>query len=277
MKIDLTTHTHKPTPTHTRPQQVLPIPYTVVLLIMGLLIGVLITFVAGVHVNNGPERGANIFVNSISTWVNISPEAIIFAILPILIFEASFSANLFLFYKALPAVLIMAIPVVVLNSLTVAFVCAKALHYGDGWDFATAFLLGSILSPTDTVAPMAILKELGAPESLQLIVEGESLLNDGSALVLFTLARRMVLSSTIPTGLEAVQAVARLSLIGPIIGLALGALASYVRAHTPGRLSTPPAVSLAENHAGLPSWLGLRVPIPTSNTPTHAHTRPPSL
>lgn len=47
-----------------------------------------------------------------------------------------FSANLFLFYKALPAVLVMAIPVVVLNSLTVAFVCSRLLNYGDGWDFS---------------------------------------------------------------------------------------------------------------------------------------------
>lgn len=60
---------------------------------------------------------------------------------------------------------------------------------------------------------------------------GESLLNDGSALVLFTLARGMVLSGTIPSGLEAVQTIARLSLIGPVIGLVLGALASYVRTY----------------------------------------------
>lgn len=58
---------------------------------------------------------------------------------------------------------------------------------------------------------------------------GESLLNDGSALVLFTLARGMVVSQHVPTPLEAVQAVARLALIGPVVGLAVGALASYVR------------------------------------------------
>lgn len=125
------------------PQQVLPIPYTVVLLIMGLLIGVILTFGADVHVSAHPGApGENIFVNSVSQWVNISPEAVLFAILPILIFEASalpllnqcrsvdsiympcyfaptndpiptikpptptptgFSANLFLFYKSLPA------------------------------------------------------------------------------------------------------------------------------------------------------------------------------
>jgi len=80
----------------------------------------------------------------------------------------------------------------------------------------------------DTVAPMAILKELGAPESLQIIVEGESLLNDGSALVLFTLARGMVLSGEVPTALEGFVSLVRLSLGGPIVGLCVGALASYI-------------------------------------------------
>lgn len=53
-------------------QQVLPIPYTVVLLTAGLLIGFLLTFAADVHVNDAAhEHSRNIFVNSISTWVNM--------------------------------------------------------------------------------------------------------------------------------------------------------------------------------------------------------------
>ena len=86
-------------------QKILPIPYTVVLLVMGLVIGTLL-------VTTFPTSH-DIFSNSIHTWVDISPEAVIFCILPILIFEASFSANLFLFYKSLPSVLCMAIPLVV--------------------------------------------------------------------------------------------------------------------------------------------------------------------
>lgn len=142
------------------------------------------------------------------------------------IFEASFAANLFYFYKSLPSVMCMAVPLVIFSSVMMGFLGSKGLPYD--WDFPTALLLGAILSPTDTVAPMAIMKELGAPESLQLIVEGESLLNDGSALVLFTLARGMLLSHVVPTPLEVFVSVLRLSVGGPIIGLCIGATASWV-------------------------------------------------
>ncbi len=66
--IILTPHPFRPNP-HLSPQ-VLPIPYTVVLLIMGLIIGVILTFGAGVHVSEQGEE-ENIFVNSISQWVNM--------------------------------------------------------------------------------------------------------------------------------------------------------------------------------------------------------------
>jgi len=119
-------------------QKILPIPYTVVLLVMGLVIGTLLatTF----------PTSHDIFSNSIHSWVDISPEAVIFCILPILIFEASFSANLFLFYKSLPSVICMAIPLVIFSSVMIGFVGHLGLPYG--WDFPTALLLGSILSPT---------------------------------------------------------------------------------------------------------------------------------
>ena len=133
-----------------------------------------------------------------------SPEAILFTILPILIFESSFSANLFLFFKQLRPVLVMAIPVVLLTALVIAGISTTVFPYGastywleahsvgslrgtspvsdrtltpsicvaTGWDFPTGMLLGSILSPTDTVATLEIMKDLGVPESLAVILEG---------------------------------------------------------------------------------------------------------
>jgi CPA1 family monovalent cation:H+ antiporter len=119
-------------------QKILPIPYSVVLLLFGLAIG---TFLVTTYPNSH-----DIVSNSVHTWVDISPEAVIFCILPILIFEASFSANLFLFYKSLPAVFCMAIPLVVFSSVVIGLVGYFRFPYG--WDFPTALLLGSILSPT---------------------------------------------------------------------------------------------------------------------------------
>lgn len=66
-------------------------------------------------------------------------------------------------------------------------ICLKVvLQYDESYfTWPEAFLTGSILSATDTVAVLALLKEVGAPKKLSSLIEGESLINDGTVMVLF--------------------------------------------------------------------------------------------
>ena len=96
------------------------------------------------------------------------------------------------------------------------------------WPFNTCLLLGTILSATDPVAVVALLKELGAAKTLGTLIEGESLLNDGSAVVLFEFVYMWVKHDTGPpvTGslpLELMRILAQMLFFGVLLGVAFGA------------------------------------------------------
>ena len=103
--------------------------------------------------------------------------------LPTLLFESAFVMDFAIFRKQLPQIALLAIPGVITSSLiTAGFV---QLLWSD-WKFNACWLLGTIVSATDPVAVVALLKDLGADTALGTMIEGESLLNDGSAVVLFS-------------------------------------------------------------------------------------------
>lgn len=110
------------------------------------------------------------------------------------------------------------------------------------WNWSTSLLLGSILSATDPVAVVAVLHELGAPHKLATMIEGESLLNDGSAFVLFLIFKDLVVADgpggtleggghEAPTGGEMVGTFLQLSLGGPLFGLACAMLVYFTLKH----------------------------------------------
>ena len=88
-------------------------------------------------------------------------------------------------------------------------------------------LLGSILSATDPVAVVAVLKTLGAPKKLASLIEGESLLNDGSAFVLFLIFKDMAAGETQTFG-DIVLTFSQLSLGGPLFGLMCAWIAYFI-------------------------------------------------
>lgn len=83
----------------------------------------------------------------------------------------------------LPKILLLAFPGVIISTLL--FGVAMPLTMFDNWDWKTSLLIGSILSATDPVSVVATLKKLGVDKKIGLLIEGESLVNDGSAIVLF--------------------------------------------------------------------------------------------
>jgi NhaP-type Na+/H+ or K+/H+ antiporter len=105
--------------------------------------------------------------------------------LPGLVFKDSSSLNVHLFEKSFWQCIIFAFPVVLAGTVLTALIAFHIFPYG--WSFNLSMTFGSILSATDPVAVAALLDAVGAPPRLKMHIGGESLLNDGSAIVFFTI------------------------------------------------------------------------------------------
>jgi NhaP-type Na+/H+ or K+/H+ antiporter len=157
-----------------------PFPFTVLLLIIGLALGVANRL--------GYLEMAESISKSIDFAANMDPHMLLFIFLPILIFEASYAMDLHTFKKTSTNAILLAVPGI-LMALGMTATLAIGLGYaGIGlmdWNWSLALMFGAIVSATDPVAVVALLKELGASKKLGTLIEGESLLNDGTAIVLF--------------------------------------------------------------------------------------------
>jgi len=146
----------------------LPVPFTVVLVLIGVLLSEL------------AERWPPL---EPLQHFQLSPEIMLFVFLPALIFESGFALDARQMTKDLPAILILAIPAMLMSTFIVGF--------GVWWAMDTrlivALVFGALISATDPVAVVALFKELGAPNRLNALVEGESLLNDATAIVAFSI------------------------------------------------------------------------------------------
>ena len=142
------------------------LPYVVGLVLLGLAAGVVLP---------GAARG-------------ISPDLVLAVLLPGLIFEASFRTPLEPFRWAVSRVVVLAVPGVILTALVVAVV----VHLGTGISLGSGLLVGAMVCATDPAAVVATFRRVAAPDRLRTLVEGESLLNDGTSLVIFVVALRIV-------------------------------------------------------------------------------------
>jgi CPA1 family monovalent cation:H+ antiporter len=125
--------------------------------------------------------------------IEIQPELIFVIILPPLLYEAAWNTSWKDFWKWRRVISSFAFPVVILTSCVVAFVSSSLIP---GFTLAAGFLLGGIVSPPDAVSASAILKNIKVPRRFISIVEGESLLNDASSLVVFRFALAAVLTGS---------------------------------------------------------------------------------
>tara|TARA_B100001109_G_scaffold255792_1_gene260887 strand:+ start:2319 stop:4610 length:2292 start_codon:yes stop_codon:yes gene_type:complete len=166
-----------------------PFPFTVLLLIIGLFMGVAnrLGYLSGIDIGSMQVNLEGIS-GAINFAANIDPHMLLFIFLPILIFEASFAMDLHTFKKSATNAILLAVPGI-LMALGLTGALAMGLKYfGIGlmdWNWSLALMFGAIVSATDPVAVVALLKELGASKKLGTLIEGESLLNDGTAIVLF--------------------------------------------------------------------------------------------
>lgn len=114
----------------------------------------------------------------------LDPDLVLLLLLPPLLYSSGVGMSWRGFRDNLRAILLLAVGCVLFTAGAVALV----VHFVFGVPWAVGFVLGAIVSPPDAVAPMAIARRLGLPRRLLLVLEGESLVNDATALVAFSFA-----------------------------------------------------------------------------------------
>lgn len=193
-------------------------PFTVLLMLLG--------FGLGIADRLGAFSGTLSSFDGALNWAaNIQPSVILFIFLPTLIFEAAFAIDTHTFKKSVINALILAVPGMILATVLTAFSVMFVLDL-PGWSWYIALLFGALISATDPVAVVALLRELGASKKLSTLIDGESLLNDGVAIVIFTVFLEYV---RMGAGLEALdmavlsQSFMKTVVGGTIIGLIIAA------------------------------------------------------
>jgi NhaP-type Na+/H+ or K+/H+ antiporter len=162
-----------------------------------------------------------------------------------LIFESAFNSDWHIFKVEFSQILLMAGPMLLVSTLFSAIMMRYILGYNDFegrpedemFPWSAALMYGSIISATDPVAVVALLKELGASRRLATLIEGESLLNDGTAMVVFLVIVEIVKGVEMSVG-DVLFKFVRLSFGGPLLGVLGGMIMSAIlkRIHNNGVL-----------------------------------------
>jgi Na+/H+ antiporter len=116
--------------------------------------------------------------------VELPPELVLLVVLPPLIYSASVAMSWREFKSNLRPIILLSVGCVIFTAFTVA----AATHYLIGLPWGVGFLLGAIVAPPDVVAPLAIARKLGMPRRILVVLEGEGLANDATALILYRFA-----------------------------------------------------------------------------------------
>jgi len=186
----------------------LRLPYTVALVVAGLFLGQL-------HAFEPPH---------------LTQELLFAVFLPGLLFEAAFHFDYGLLRRDRSLILTLAIPGVLAGILLTAAIlvpAAAALHLADRLTWAHALVFGALVAATDPIAVVGLFRTLGAPRRLAALLEGESLLNDGTSIVFFSIILAAAAGATVSaTGV--VVEFARVVGIGIGIGFALGLVISTI-------------------------------------------------
>jgi CPA1 family monovalent cation:H+ antiporter len=116
--------------------------------------------------------------------VELPPQLVLLAVLPPLIYSASVAMSWREFKYNLRPIILLAVGCVIFTAAAVA----AAVHYLIGLPWQVGFLLGAIVAPTDAVAPLAVARKLNIPRRILVVLEGEGLANDATALILYRFA-----------------------------------------------------------------------------------------
>jgi len=169
--------------------------------------------------------------------VQLDPDLVFRLFLPPILFSAAYFTSWRDFHANIRPITQLAIGCVLLTTVAVALV-AHAVIADLSW--ASAFVLGAIVAPPDAVAATAIFSRLGAPRRLVTVLEGESLVNDASALVAYRFAVIAVVTGTF----SLVSAAGRFTLMAAG-GIAIGLLAGWLMSRIIPAIGSPPVAITA--------------------------------
>lgn len=200
------------------------VPYTVVLVLAGMTLG----------------ENALWFPHALAPLKDlaISPELIFYVFLPTLVFESAFNLDARQLRRNLGPVLTLAVPGLLLSTLLIGVVVSWATSIS----FPAALLLGSILSATDPVAVIALFKHLGAPQRLTVLMEGESLLNDATSIVVSRILLGVVTAGVV--SMDTVTGGAVDFVILFVGGAATGAALGYIVGFILGKVESDPFIEI---------------------------------
>ncbi len=194
-------------------------------LIIGLLLVVSLVAMA-VRRLRVPYTVALVFAGLLITYPshaegNLTPELILALFVPPLVFEAAFHLNITDLQRNLWAILLLAVPGVILTMLIVAGILSAVVPIA----VTSALVFGALIAATDPLAVVSLFRKLGVPKRLAVLIEGESLFNDGTAIVVFNLMLAIALTSQFDLIASLLDFV-RVAAGGILVGLALGWVAA---------------------------------------------------
>jgi Na+/H+ antiporter len=188
----------------------LRVPYPIFLVLGGLALG----FVPGIPA------------------LELPPDVVLVAVLPPLLYAAAFFTPLRELRANWRPIGLLSIGLVIATMGAVAWVAHEAI---DGMPWSAAFVLGAVVAPTDPIAATAIMRRLGVPRRIVSVVEGESLVNDGTALVLFRVAVTAAVTGTFSFWDASWRFLWSVS-----GGIAVGLVVGFLLAELRRRLDNPP-------------------------------------
>lgn len=188
------------------------LPITLCVLIMGMISSVIV-----------PLSGFDTGIRAENFQI-----LILYALIPILVFEAAMSLNFKILKPVLATVIFASTVGIIISMLIAATILYYAIGHAEGFPWIAALITGLVISATDPVAVVSQLKDANAPKKLATLIEGESLFNDASAIVLFGIFLGMALSGRISTLSAGSLLLGKVLFGGIIVGVVFAALGTLL-------------------------------------------------
>ncbi len=195
----------------------LSLPYPVLLIIAGFIGSEITTRVFGL------DTGIR--------WENFQ-SIIFYAILPVLIYQSALKMDLRLLRDNLMVIMILSLPLMLLSTAVIAIGLYTGINHPAGFPWLAALLAGALLSATDPAAVISLFEKMNVPTRLRILLDGESLFNDATAIVLYSILIGMTVSSPVTSGIEGLFGVVMnflsIFLGGVAVGVMTGMITQYL-------------------------------------------------